>query len=83
MKVLHSSWHEIKPTAEDAAGEPRNTKTKRIYSKSWAKACNSSHAKPSLNNQLGTQMLKTATVTPLAMLVIGMILTKINGSIEE
>jgi len=37
---------------------------------------------PSLSNQLGTQMLKTATVTPLAMLVIGMILTKINGSIE-
>ena len=82
--MLHSSWHEIKPTAEDAAGEPRNTKTNRIYyRKSWAKACNSSHAKPSLNNQLGTQMLKTATVTPLAMLVTGMILTKINGSIEE
>ena len=27
--------------------------------------------------------LKMATVTPLAMLVTGMILTKINGSIEE
>ena len=44
MKVLHSSWHELKPTAEDAASEPRNTKAKLIFSKCWAKACNSSHA---------------------------------------